>query len=151
MGSCPACGGASGNYAKGVCSSCYCKRPEVRKRKRENYSSFYATPEGKARYRANRIRYSATPNGKASAYRKHRKHILKIKYGLTPEQASELFAANDGMCQICDVRTAVMIDHCHSSGAVRGALCSQCNTALGMLMDSTQLLQSAIDYLKENQ
>lgn len=36
----------------------------------------------------------------------------------------------------------------HSTGEVRGLLCSQCNTGLGNFKDSTDLLIKEINYLK---
>lgn len=42
----------------------------------------------------------------------------------------------------------LVVDHCHSSGVVRGLLCHNCNRALGLLKDSTRNLESAIRYLE---
>lgn len=45
------------------------------------------------------------------------------------------------------------IDHCHASGKVRGLLCSNCNTLLGVARDDPAILKEAIAYLnktKEN-
>ena len=39
------------------------------------------------------------------------------------------------------------IDHCHSTGKIRGLLCHACNTALGSFKDSIENLQCAINYL----
>jgi len=40
------------------------------------------------------------------------------------------------------------VDHCHDSGAVRGVLCSGCNTALGMVKDDPRRLRALADYLE---
>ncbi len=41
-----------------------------------------------------------------------------------------------GMCAICgrgiDEVYCFMIDHCHRTGAIRGLLCNDCNTRLGI-------------------
>lgn len=39
------------------------------------------------------------------------------------------------------------LDHCHKTGAKRGLLCHNCNRAIGMMQDSVEILQSAIEYL----
>jgi hypothetical protein len=53
------------------------------------------------------------------------------------------------VCQICNQtdRRELCVDHCHSTGKVRGLLCDPCNKALGLFKDSPELLNSAIKYL----
>lgn len=41
----------------------------------------------------------------------------------------------------------VVVDHDHATGKLRGALCSRCNVALGMVDDRTDVLQNLLDYL----
>lgn len=36
-------------------------------------------------------------------------------------------------CAVCDRETVLVVDHCHTSGRVRGLLCHRCNTSLGWL------------------
>lgn len=66
----------------------------------------------------------------------------------------------DNKCAICHTTeetklgpngtlVRMSVDHCHTSGKVRGLLCNRCNRALGLLGDSVDLLQKAIVYLKE--
>ena len=40
-------------------------------------------------------------------------------------------------------------DHDHETNQLRGILCSQCNPALGLFQESPEILQKAIEYLKE--
>jgi hypothetical protein len=39
------------------------------------------------------------------------------------------------------------LDHCHTTGEIRGVLCWRCNLALGYVSDSTERLQGLINYL----
>lgn len=41
------------------------------------------------------------------------------------------------------------IDHCHTSGKLRGVLCVSCNSALGLLRDSPDSARRAAAYLEE--
>lgn len=72
------------------------------------------------------------------------------KYGLTVEQFGELVIRSNGMCEICKTKPFEAIDHCHSSGKVRGLLCGHCNRSLGGFKDSIEVLQNAIDYVRIN-
>ena len=46
--------------------------------------------------------------------------------------------------------TKFAVDHCHKTGKVRGLLCNNCNTALGLMKDDPVRLQSAIHYLQKH-
>lgn len=74
------------------------------------------------------------------------------KYGIT---FSVLFAAQGQVCAICSSNThrgqGWHVDHCHFTNRVRGILCSPCNSGIGLLKDSPQLLEKAIIYLKKEQ
>lgn len=53
------------------------------------------------------------------------------------------------LCAICSgSMKPVCIDHCHTTGTIRGLLCRACNTGLGHLRDSVQLLKNALKYLE---
>jgi len=43
------------------------------------------------------------------------------------------------------------IDHCHSTNKVRGVLCNNCNTALGLVGDNISTLTNAVKYLQKHQ
>lgn len=76
----------------------------------------------------------------AAEYRRHK------RYGITPAQAREMNPA--GTCQICGAAVALVIDHCHDTGAVRGLICSPCNVGVGMFRDDPSLMRKAIAYLR---
>ena len=76
-------------------------------------------------------------------------------YGLTKEQYYEMYEKQQGKCAICEeepkTKRLLHVDHCHSTGIIRGLLCSQCNTALGSFRDNPTLLNRAIEYLGRNE
>lgn len=73
------------------------------------------------------------------------------RYGLTLGDYHELLREQDLHCAICGIRfrpdVPPVVDHCHDQGHVRGLLCSNCNTGLGLFADSPDILQQAINYL----
>ena len=81
---------------------------------------------------------------------------LKDKYGVDKEWYLSQLEKQNHRCAICDClepkgngNVHFHVDHCHSTGKVRGLLCSSCNTALGKFKDSTKLMQKAIEYLNK--
>lgn len=50
-------------------------------------------------------------------------------------------------CVICSAGTKLVVDHDHKTGAIRGLLCSPCNTGLGHFRDDPMLLEFAAQYL----
>lgn len=81
--------------------------------------------------------------------------MVLCKYGLAAEQFSELLDKQSRNCAICGrkntQRKELCVDHCHASGRVRGLLCNNCNTGLGMFKDRPDLLIAAWNYLRKYQ
>lgn len=80
------------------------------------------------------------------------------KFGITRQEYAELFHRQDGTCAICKKPETAMrmgkikalaVDHNHTTGAVRGLLCSDCNTGIGKLKEDRDILLNAIKYLDE--
>lgn len=80
------------------------------------------------------------------------------KFGITRQEYAELFHKQGGVCAICKSPETAMrlgkvkalaVDHNHSTGAVRGLLCSDCNTGIGKLKEDRKILLEAIKYLDE--
>lgn len=72
------------------------------------------------------------------------------KYGLTTDQYEQILEDQANVCAVCtkSFGKTPHIDHDHETGAVRGILCHHCNTALGLLKDSPELLLRAVMYLR---
>jgi hypothetical protein len=87
-----------------------------------------------------------------------RRHLLKKKYGLTPEQVDQVFQAQGKKCGNpgCSATTpgtrnkTWCVDHNHLTGEFRGVLCNGCNAALGFLHDDEARILGLIGYLKQN-
>lgn len=111
------------------------------------------------RNRKIRERYASDPEyrKRCLGYRKHpdkaRNQQLKRDYGITLEEYNERLLAQGGVCAICKSpptgRFQLAVDHCHSTGIIRGLLCSFCNHGIGNFRDDVQRLASAITYLDE--
>lgn len=83
---------------------------------------------------------------------KHRN--LRFFHGISLEQYNAMFAAQNGLCKGCyrhqsSIKLAFAVDHDHITEKIRGLLCGQCNTALGLVRENAGTLQRLIDYLAE--
>ena len=78
---------------------------------------------------------------------------LRRRYNLTLKEYNNLIAEQNNCCKVCgkhgsDNKTGKLyIDHCHTTNKVRGLLCMECNTALGLLKDDTKRIESLLSYL----
>ena len=108
---------------------------------------------------ASRCKACTKETAKESQHRRgpeQRKRFNRMKqlrqYGLSLDDYGQMVSEQSGLCAICKEKPEkdLFVDHCHSTGRVRGLLCSNCNTGIGLLRDNTATLLAAINYLKEN-
>ena len=88
-----------------------------------------------------------------------RSYNLKQRFDMTIDQYNKMFLKQKGKCSICNSAETALdnkgctkylaVDHNHDTGAIRGLLCSSCNTGIGLLGDSVKTLKSAIKYLNK--
>jgi len=79
----------------------------------------------------------------------------KWKYSISQDQYEAQLATQGNCCPICkDTPSAervrgktFVVDHCHTTGAVRGILCNRCNHFIGDFSDNPAFLASAVQYL----
>ena len=79
---------------------------------------------------------------------------LRYHYGIGFDRYSQMLEDQGGVCAICGGLDKsgkdLAVDHNHSSGVVRGLLCSACNTAIGSACEDIQILEKMIAYLKRH-
>ena len=63
-------------------------------------------------------------------------------------QELALGRAKPECCEICGRADRISFDHCHKTEKARGWLCGGCNTALGLVGDSPELLEKLAAYLR---
>jgi len=88
-----------------------------------------------------------TDSGKRRLDRHFRKY-----YGITLDQYDALWTSQGGICAICrkapNHGRPLHVDHCHSTGVVRGLLCMHCNRGVGGFMDNPDWCEAAARYLR---
>jgi hypothetical protein len=99
----------------------------------------------------NKHKGNIKPYCKSCHAKTQRSNIYKRKYDITIEAYDEILELQGGVCWICrgeDTKGILLaVDHCHTSGEVRGLLCSACNLGLGNFKDDSDRLERAIKYL----
>lgn len=77
---------------------------------------------------------------------------LKHRYGITDADFDAMLEAQRNACAICGRSfrgTRACVDHCHSTGTVRGLLCIGCNGALGYI-ERPDFVTAATEYLERS-
>lgn len=82
--------------------------------------------------------------------RKQKDSYLKSKYGITIEDYYQMVDNQNSKCLICKNEYPLYVDHNHTTHKVRGLLCSDCNSGIGLLKEDENILLSAIKYIKES-
>ena len=121
------------------------QRAEKNKRRRERY--------------ANDKQYRESAKESARGYAKKNprgKKSQRLKqYGITIDQFDVMYEKCGGKCEICGFidngnrQFFPFVDHCHTTGEVRGLLCSNCNFGIGKFSDDIERMRAAIDYLQK--
>ena len=87
---------------------------------------------------------------------------LRRQYGIEPEDYYAMLSAQGGGCATCGVTVPserhysrrgkpemFHVDHCHTTGRVRGLLCHLCNRALGLIRDNQATAEKMSAYLRK--
>jgi hypothetical protein len=91
------------------------------------------------------------------SWRRRKNNQMRTLYGIDVETYEKLFAEQNGLCAVCkkpetlkrgDVVVNLSLDHCHTTGKIRGLLCANCNNGMGRFKDDPALLRAAAEYLE---
>ena len=107
---------------------CYCCREW-------KMSEHFGVDKSRSTKRASSCKVCVSHKGTASRYR----------IGV---EAARTLRSGKCVCDICGRDQKLEVDHNHTTGEVRGMLCSRCNGALGHFCDDVDLLRKAILYLQ---
>lgn len=88
----------------------------------------------------------------ALAADKARDARLRREYGITLAQYNVVLAHQGGRCAGCkrlvkEFKNNLAVDHCHTTGLLRGLLCWHCNKLIGMSHDDAARLLNTSIYL----
>jgi hypothetical protein len=66
-----------------------------------------------------------------------------------------MLVMQDSKCAICarhidELPKTLDVDHCHTTGKVRGLLCGKCNMGIGYFQDNTKTINKALAYLESH-
>jgi hypothetical protein len=74
------------------------------------------------------------------------------QFGMTIDMIHVMMESQGNQCAICldplTIEGQYDIDHCHTTGTIRGILCMRCNRGIGMLRDNYTLCEAAAAYLR---
>ena len=80
--------------------------------------------------------------------RLYRNHSIRL------DDYTSMLSTHNGKCDVCGTERAggphnkFNLDHCHTTGDLRGILCFRCNVTLGQAEDRIELLEKLIKYLR---
>ncbi len=130
---------------------------------------FFIINKNKPVYKDNYEWEKVTPNQDRLIYAKNwreenkakcKNRELKRRFKITIDDYYDLLEKQKGVCIICGEKETALnhktrkprnlaVDHDHTTGKIRGLLCTNCNKGLGHFKDSIALLEKAIKYLKQ--
>ena len=135
-----------------------CKRCRSKRRTTQEYrnqeNKRRSTPEQKKRMYLSFVKYKNKNKKKVALTQK--KWFLKKFYGLSYDQYQNILKSQDNKCAICGLdqkncARTFNVDHKHEEGKVRGILCNNCNTGIGLFKENEMIMHKAINYLIEHQ
>ena len=106
----------------------------------------------------NKARLSWTKANPERHKKSLRNRMLKSRYGISLKEYNTMCEQQEHKCAICGCTKEnnnggihhLAVDHCHTTGAIRGILCSNCNRGLGLLGDNIESVRKAMAYLEKH-
>lgn len=119
-----------------------------------------------ARYRANNLELNRQrqvdwiKNLKIKFPEKYKLRHLKgnrRRFGLSPEEYDAKLASQNNICVLCKLPFDILqpalkpvLDHNHETGELRKFIHNRCNSAIGLLNDSSEMCRLAADYIERH-
>lgn len=103
---------------------------------------------GKKKLRSDFHTNSAKKNKYTASYCKkcNKFYRASVKFGVSVKEIKKLL--KPGRCSVCLRKDRILvIDHNHDTGEIRGVLCRQCNSALGLLGDDPVWVSVLLEYM----
>lgn len=128
--------------ARRLCSRCY------RAYRKSSDSNYQTKQNEKARaWRAN------NSERMSEHYNRMKFRHLERLYKISKDEYINLLNLQGGVCAICkgvNINGKKLgVDHCHTTGTIRGLLCNNCNRALGCFRDNIEIMENGIRYLRD--
>jgi hypothetical protein len=140
---------AESGCGKPVLARKMCRAHYLRWSKAQNPEKFKAYQETyDERHPGRRLEHARARYAKDPTKHKEyvRRSLVKREYGLELEEYKAILARGCAICGSEGPRMA--LDHCHTTGRVRDALCTSCNNGLGRFKDDPALMRAAADYIE---
>ncbi len=137
---------------KKVCSNC-----KIEKEESEFYKKSYVLKKTGAPLLSHQCKVCdkacMTLKRKEPGYQKNAD--LKHTFGIDIFEYERIQRKQNFRCEICNIhqdelKRNLAVDHCHSTGKIRGLLCTNCNTALGKLKESEEIAVNLLHYIKKH-
>lgn len=162
---CKNCGSQEKYVSSYGCVTCTASRtdPDYIKQysktaKAKSRTQKYMKEYGKEKIAANSKKWREKPETKAKVKKYYEENKDKWlskhleRYNITLEEYNELLYKQDNSCAICgehesNLTKKMHVDHCHTTGKVRGLLCHSCNTGIGHLKEDKNIMLKAMEYL----
>jgi len=110
-----------------------------------------ANPEKHRLQSREKVRRYTAKLGNDIVAKNARNFWLQREYGINSKDYDVILAQQNGCCAICKTsdpgKRRFAVDHDHTTRLVRGILCIRCNQGLGLLGDTIEKVQKALNYL----
>ena len=112
------------------------------------FSSRYGVP-AKINGRLNPAYQRAWRAGNNAHVRNYARRFIWKRWGLNVDEAQRIYEESS-TCSICQVAVSgqnKQLDHNHNTFKIRGVLCGNCNTMIGLAHERPEIFSLAVAYL----
>lgn len=114
--------------------------------------NFYPHKNTKDKLRAKCKQCTTTENKEWVENNKDKKKNSHYRrtYGISYSEVIHRHSVVNNKCEVCaEEKELLAVDHCHTTGKVRGLLCMRCNLLLGKIEENKDIIFKLFNYLKE--